>query len=550
MNTLYLGDCLNVLRDSVADESVDLIYIDPPFNSKRDYNIFFDDKEIQSQRLAFEDTWSLKNVLDSLHELQTMPTENIHLLLAVYQKVAPQAFPYLVMMALRIVELHRVLKPTGSFYLHCDATMSSYLKTICDVIFDPSNFRNQIVWRRADTHNDAKHQFPNISDHILLYGKSLDSLFIPQYGSHADKTLQEWYQYLEFPDGTTRKMTKEELETQKIPAGARRFNTDNMTSPNPRPNLMYKYKGYSFPVKGWRYSKETMAELDAEGKLLFPKQKSGRIMRKRYLDEQKGVVMGDNWTDIGQLRAHDIERLGYPTQKPKTLMERIIKSSSNEGDVVLDGFCGCGTTIDAAEGLHRKWIGIDISPIAISLIKRRLHHTYKKGLAEFEVRGTPTDEQSAQRLWKENAFAFQDWWITEFEAFSSTFGTKGADKGVDGIALYAMDNKDTTARVAFQVKGGEKVQSKDIDALLGAIEKHKCDMGVFLTTAEPTKPMLDTVAGAGYVKLPGFEFPKLQILTLKEFFAGKRPKLPSVNITFKAAQHSGKKKENQGALEL
>jgi site-specific DNA-methyltransferase (adenine-specific) len=258
--------------------------------------------------------------------------------------------------------------------------------------------------------------------------------------------------------------------------------------------------------------------------------------------------MDDVW-DLPILNSAAKERLGYPTQKPKALLERIIKSSSNEGDLVLDGFCGCGTTIDAAEGLHRKWIGIDISPIAISLIKRRLHHTYKKSLSEFEVRGTPTDEQSAHRLWKENAFAFQDWWITEFEAFSSTFGTKGADKGVDGIALYAMDNKDTTARAAFQVKGGEKVQSKDIDALLGAIEKHKCDMGVFLTTAEPTKPMLDTVAGAGFVKLPGFEFPKLQILTLKEFFAGKRPKLPSVNITFKAAQHSGKKGK-QEALEL
>jgi site-specific DNA-methyltransferase (adenine-specific) len=263
-----------------------------------------------------------------------------------------------------------------------------------------------------------------------------------------------------------------------------------------------------------------------------------------------GVTVQALWTDIPPINSQAAERLGYPTQKPKALLERIIKASSNEGDVVLDGFCGCGTTIDAAEGLHRKWIGIDISPIAISLIKRRLYHTYKKSLSEFEVRGTPTDEQSAQRLWKENAFAFQDWWITEFEAFSATFGTKGADKGVDGIALYAMDNKDTTARVAFQVKGGEKVQSKDIDALLGAIEKHKCDMGVFLTTAEPTKPMLDTVAGAGFVKLPGFEFPKLQILTLKDFFAGKRPKLPSVNITFKAAQHSGKKKENQEALEL
>ena len=510
MNTLYLGDCLNVLRDSVADESVDLIYIDPPFNSKRDYNIFFDDKEIQSQRLAFEDTWSLKNVLDSLHELQTMRTENIHLLLAVYQKVAPHAFPYLVMMALRILELYRVLKPTGSFFLHCDSSMSHYLKNVCDIVFAEKHFQDEIIWKRTFNSGSSKSiakKFPINTDSILYYTKSDKFTFNKMYRPYAVGALK-------------------------------RYDKEDTIG-----RFMW------VPLK--TVSKARLAELRKSGEIREePGMKYPRY--KKYFDETKGAPIDNIWDDIEQMatRGESIERLGYPTQKPKALLERIIKASSNEGDIVLDGFCGCGTTIDAAEGLHRKWIGIDISPIAISLIKRRLHHTYKKSLSEFEVRGTPTDEQSAQRLWKENAFAFQDWWITEFEAFSATFGTKGADKGVDGIALYAMDNKDTTARVAFQVKGGEKVQSKDIDALLGAIEKHKCDMGVFLTTAEPTKPMLDTVAGVGFVKLPGFEFPKLQILTLKDFFAGKRPKLPQTNITFKAAQHSGKRKENQGALEL
>ena len=563
MNTLYLGDCLNVLRDSVADESVDLIYIDPPFNSKRDYNIFFDDKEIQSQRLAFEDTWSLKNVLDSLHELQTMRTENIHLLLAVYQKVAPHAFPYLVMMALRIVELHRVLKPTGSFYLHCDPTMSHYLKTICDTVFGEKYFHSEIVWRRTNSHNKLSDQYGPIHDIILFYSKTSEFIFHPGTRPYSEKYIEDRF-------------------TNKDKNGIYQLNY--LTGPGTRKGESgIKWKGFD-PTKAgrhWAIPKSllkylpenseklgTIARLELLYKkdfIVFPKKKDGQPMYKQYVGE--GMVYQDIWAyqpnttgalyksdecidqDVKYLEGED-EKLGFPTQKPVGLLKRIIETSSDVGDIVLDGFCGCGTTIDAAEGLHRKWIGIDISPIAISLIKRRLHHTYKKGLAEFEVRGTPTDEQSAQRLWKENAFAFQDWWITEFEAFSSTFGTKGADKGVDGIALYAMDNKDTTARVAFQVKGGEKVQSKDIDALLGAIEKHKCDMGVFLTTAEPTKPMLDTVAGAGFVKMPGFEFPKLQILTLKDFFAGKRPKLPSTNITFKAAQHSGKKKENQEALEL
>jgi site-specific DNA-methyltransferase (adenine-specific) len=222
-------------------------------------------------------------------------------------------------------------------------------------------------------------------------------------------------------------------------------------------------------------------------------------------------------------------------------MDRIIAASSNEGDIVLDAFCGCGTTIDSAEGLKRSWIGIDISPIALSLIKNRLKKAYAGSLSKFEVRGIPEDEPSALKLWKENPFAFQDWWITEFDAFSSTFGTKGADKGVDGIALYAVDAKGKELRAAFQVKGGETVQSKDIDALLGAMQKHKCELGVFLTAASPTKPMLETASKTGIVKVPGFEFPKVQILTLKDYFKGKRPKLPNVNITFKAAHHSGRK---------
>jgi site-specific DNA-methyltransferase (adenine-specific) len=383
------------------------------------------------------------------------------------------------------------------------------LKNVCDIIFAEKHFQDEIIWKRTFNSGSSKSiakKFPINTDSILYYTKSGEFTFNKMYRPYAEGALKRY--------------DKEDTNGR----------------------FMW------VPLK--TVSKARLAELRKSGEIREePGMKYPRY--KKYFDETKGAAIDNIRDDIEQMatRGESIERLGYPTQKPKALLERIIKASSNEGDVVLDGFCGCGTTIDAAEGLHRKWIGVDISPIAISLIKRRLHHTYKKGLAEFEVRGTPTDEQSAQRLWKENAFAFQDWWITEFEAFSATFGTKGADKGVDGIALYAMDNKDTTARVAFQVKGGEKVQSKDIDALLGAIEKHKCDMGVFLTTAEPTKPMLDTVAGAGFVKLPGFEFPKLQILTLKDFFAGKRPKLPSVNITFKAAQHSGKK-GNQGALEL
>jgi site-specific DNA-methyltransferase (adenine-specific) len=535
MSTLYLGDCLNVLRDNVPDESVDLVYIDPPFNSKRDYNIFFDDKEIQTQRIAFEDTWTLKNIQDSLAELHTLKTDNVYYLLLTYQKLAPHAFPYLTMMALRILELHRVLKPTGSFYLHCDPTMSHYLKTVCDLIFDAKNYKNEIVWKRASAHNDPN-KYGNIHDIIFFYTKSKDYTWNSIYSEYTEAYL--------------------DAEWRTLPSG-KSYKCENMLDPR---NTMEEYDFMGTTAR-WRTNYEGMLELwnapqtdvpISHGRIKLGKDgKPIKRCRIIFLDERLGTPLQTLWDDIHSLRGGAKERLGYPTQKPKALLERIIQASSNEGDTVLDGFCGCGTTVDAAEGLHRNWIGVDISPIAISLIKRRLNDTYEKSLSKFEVRGTPTDEQSAIALWKQNPNAFQDWWLTEFEVFSTTFGTKGADKGVDGLAQYLTDpKKQEIIKAAFQVKGGEHVESKDIDALLGAMEKHKCGIGVFLTIAEPTKPMLDTVAGAGFVEIPGYKIPKLQILTLKNYFKNKLPKLPQVNITFKAAQLKGKKKQNQIKLEM
>ena len=546
MNTLYLGDCLNVLRESIPDESVDLVYIDPPFNSKRDYNIFFDDKEIQTQRIAFEDTWTLKNITDSLAELHTLKTDNLYYLLLTYQKVAPHAFPYLTMMSLRILELHRVLKPTGSFYLHCDPTMSHYLKTACDVIFGADNYLNDIVWQRTNSHNDPS-RFGRIDDRILFYSKTSEFIFNNIYVEHSDDYVDKFYKY-EDDKGV--------------------YRLDNLANPKPG-GYQYEYKGYQPPANGWRLPIRTMEERDKKGLIHFPKKKDGRLAFKRYLDTSKGKLVQSIWNDILRLDSQSSERLGYPTQKPKALLERIIKASSNEGDTVLDGFCGCGTTVDAAESLHRNWIGIDISPIAISLIKRRLNDTYGEHLNKFEVRGTPEDEQSAKALWQQNPNAFQDWWLTEFEVFSTTFGTKGADKGIDGIAQYlatphnppftkggkqkggsTFAAEEGVVRAAFSVKGGVNIQSKDIDALLGAMDKHKCQLGVFLTIAEPTKPMLETIAGAGFIEIPGYKIPRLQILTLSDYFKNKKLKLPSVNITFKAAQLKGKSKQNQIKMEI
>jgi len=536
-NYLYLGDCLDVLQDDVKDETVDLIYIDPPFNSKRNYNVFFDDKEIHSQRIAFEDTWSLKNVGDSLQQLHIAQYDDLYNLLKVYQKVAPQVFPYLVMMALRIVELHRVLKPTGSFYLHCDPTASHYLKTICDATFGASNFRNEIVWKRAMS-KTALNKFGVSCDRILFYGKTEQVIFNPIYLQYDDKYVKKTYCHQD-----------EQGE----------YALDNLTGAGvTQGESGFEWRGYNPSARNrhWaipRYAVEQLVDAEAAKKLSILQKlellyEHGSIIFsaygvprfKRYINTQKGLSVQDLWGDINPISSQSNERLGYPTQKPKALLERIIQASSNENDLILDAFCGCGTTIDAAEGLKRRWIGIDISPFALSLIKLRLRDTYKGDLNKFEIRGIPTDEKSAIKLWEQNAFAFQDWWITEFEAFSSTFGKKGADKGVDGIALYALPQLTEPLRVAFQVKGGEKVQAKDIDALLGAMVVHKCELGVFLTRAAPTKPMLDKAMTVGYFENGNQSYPKLQILTLAEFFTNLRPKLPSHNVTFKSAATTGK----------
>ncbi|MGE0083993.1 MAG: DNA methyltransferase [Desulfococcaceae bacterium] len=497
MNWLHLGDCLEVLRKEIPDETADLIYIDPPFNSKRNYNIFFDDKDIQTQRIAFEDTWSLKNIQDSLAELQSLKTEKIQRLLTTYAEVAPFAFPYLVMMTLRIAELRRVLKPTGSFYLHCDPAMSHYLKTVCDVIFGQNNFRNEIIWKRMTASGfKGKKDLGTSHDTVIRYSKTERFIYNPIIIPYTKEYVKRYFTKM---DEKGRIFKDEKIGTATGP--------------------------------------ETIERLTKEGRIYITSK--GKMRIKHYLDEAKGFPADDLWLDLPPINSQADERLGYPTQKPKALLERIIKASSNEGDVVLDAFCGCGTTVDTAEGLKRQWIGIDISPIAVNLIQKRLKNTYGKALSKYEVRGVPKDEQSAIKLWEQNPFAFQDWWITEFGAFSATYSGKGADKGVDGIAKYLIDSSNNTIKAAFQVKGG-KVQSKDIDALLGAMVKHKCELGVFLTIKEPTKPMLETIATSGIIETPGYKFPKLQLLTLSEFFSDRRLKLPHNNITFGTAKFKGK----------
>ena len=424
VNKLILGDNLEVLKQ-LDDESIDLIYLDPPFFSNRNYEVIWGDSgEIRS----FQDRWSggMDKYIDWLKE--------------------------------RVEQMYRVLKKTGCLFLHCDWHASHYIKTeILDKLFSLNNFRNEIIWKRADTHNDAKKQFPIVFDSIFYYTKSSKYVFNKQFTSHSDKTLREWYQYLEFPDGTIRKMTKEELETQTIPSNARRFNADNMASPNPRPNLMYEYKGYGYPTKGWRYSLETMQELDRENKLLFPENKNGRIMRKRYLDEQQGSVIGNLWTDIDQIRAAKTERIGYPTQKPEELLKRIIECASEEGDIILDPFVGGGTTVAVADRLNRRWIGIDQSVQAVKLSELRLNNQQDLFSNPFVVQ---LQKYDYDYLRNKDAFDFENWIVLQYGGYSNS--KQRGDSGIDG---KLPDN------TPIQVKRSDGIGRNVIDNFKSAIER-------------------------------------------------------------------------------
>ena len=401
-NTLFYGDNLKVLREYIPDESVDLIYLDPPFNSNRNYNVLFKDEsgtDSEAQITAFEDTWHWTPITELAYDQlrQNAPHHVSKMIESLHEFIGPsQMMAYLVMMAARLVELHRVLKSTGSLYLHCDPTASHYLKIILDTIFQPQNYRNEIVWKRQSAHSDAKTKFADVTDTILFYAKSKEAKFNPQYGEHDPEYLETFYRFDDHD-------------------GRGRYRLDNMTSPNPRPNMMYEWLGFPCPQKGWRYQRETMQKLHDEGRIYYPRQKDGtldtskRPALKRYLQEQEGSIITNAWMDINPLHSSDAERLGYPTQKPLLLLERIIQASSNPDDVVLDPFCGCGTAIAAAQKLGRRWIGIDITHLSIALQKYRLQEMFP-GI-HFAVKGEPQDLAAANQLAQEEDGRYQfQWW--------------------------------------------------------------------------------------------------------------------------------------------
>jgi site-specific DNA-methyltransferase (adenine-specific) len=529
MNTLFYGDNLLILREYIADESVDLVYLDPPFNSARTYNVLFRDeagKEAEAQIAAFEDTWHWNQAAAvTYHDLLLNSPDNVaRMIEALYGFIgANQMMAYLVMMAARLVELHRVLKATGSLYLHCDSTASHYLKIVLDAIFGAENFRNEIIWKRTSSHNDVRRKYADVSDTILFYSRSDQYRFKVQYTEYDQKYVDKFYRFVDDK--------------------GRRYRIDNLRSPNPRPNLTYEYKGYKPHPNGWAVSREKMEQLDAEGRLYFPKSPDGRIQLKRFLDEMKGLPVGNVWDDILPIQAQAAERLGYPTQKPIALLERIIEASSNSGDVILDPFAGCGTSIAAAQKLGRTWIAIDITNLAVALNKYRLRDMF--GDVPYQVIGEPEDLASAKQLASEDRYQFQWWALSLVQArplggeAGSKKGKKGSDRGIDGVITFLDGSNNAVQRVIVQVKSGH-VKSGDIRDLKGTLEREKAAIGLFITLEPPSRDMEREAAESGFYisHTWGKQYPKVQILTIEALLRGASPALPPSQAmqTFKRAK--------------
>ena len=541
-NTLYYGDNLDVLRRYVPDESVDLVYLDPPFNSNASYNVLFKERsgeESPAQIKAFTDTWEWTQESERVYEREIItnpdaPSAVKEMISAFRQFVGANAMmAYLVMMAPRLVELHRVLKPTGSIYLHCDPTASHYLKLLMDAVFGPEQFRTEITWKRTSAHSDTRQgrqQHGRVHDLILFYSKSDTWTWNPLYTEYDQDYIDRSYRHVE-------------------PETGRRYRLDNLTGPGgaAKGNPSYEVMGIT---RYWRYSKERMAGLVEQGRIV--QTRAGAVPAyKRYLDEMPGVPLQDLWTDIQPIASQARERLGYPTQKPQALLERIIEASSNEGDVVLDPFCGCGTAVAAAEKLKRRWIGIDVTHLAVALMKSRLRTAF--GIVpgkDYQVVGEPADVGGARALAEQDRYQFQFWAMSLLEALPRENGRRGADRGIDGV-LYFVDGPGRGMKKAIvQVKSG-KVSSPHVRDLKGTVEREKAALGLFITLEEPTSAMRTEAVSAGFYHSEVWQkdYPKIQLRTIAELLDGNEFELPPHPSVYQAAERVRRPQGRQARMD-
>lgn len=519
-NVLYYGDNLDVLKKYIPDESIDLIYLDPPFNSNRSYNVLFRETTgagSEAQIEAFGDTWHWGTAAQAaFEEVVTGPHQDVARMLgAMVEGLSHNdVTAYLSMMAVRLIELRRALKPTGSIYLHCDPTAGDYLKVLLDSVFGAKRFKNQVVWKRSHPHGNVSKKFGSIHDLLLFYVK--------------DHSQAKWNQPAIPHDPSDPKVRKQYSRWDEDRQDW--WQPTSLLNPNPdRPNLTYEFHGHT---KVWRWTPERMLENERKGLIYVPP--DGGIPRyRRFLSEQRGLLLQDVWDDIEPVSGD--EDLGYDTQKPTELLERVISASSNPGDIVLDPFCGCGTAVHAAQKLDRRWIGIDVTHLAIGLIRRRMQDAFPD--LQIEVIGEPVDLASAQELAQRDKYQFQWWALDRLGAQPVSGKRKGADKGIDGVIPFFESPETDFKRAVVSVKGGEHVGVAMVRDLRGVIERENEPLGILVTLASPTRDMVTEAAAAGFYHndLWKKDYPRIQILTIEQILDGRRPEMPPQHSPFAEA---------------
>jgi DNA modification methylase len=536
LNQLFYGDNLAVLRDHIADQSVDLIYLDPPFNSRQDYNVLFAEKDgarSASQITAFKDTWEWNEESSLAYEQVVEAGGRVAEAMRAFRTLlgGTDMLAYLAMMAPRLVELRRVLKESGSIYLHCDPTASHYLKLLMDAVFGATFFRNEIIWQRTSAHANVSQKFGAVHDVLLFFTKGPKPGWTQQFVPYTDEYKDIFFDQID-------------------EHGCRYFRRD-LTASMSRASTgqIYEWHGITPPPsRCWAMSKENMDELEAKGRIHWPKKRGGMPRLKLYPEDQPGVTLSDVWTDVKTMHNLSVERLGYPTQKPEALLERILRASSNEGDVVLDPFCGCGTTVQVAQKLNRRWIGIDITHLAIGLIKTRLDDAYGPEIRQtYEVIGEPTDVAGAAQLAEENKYQFQYWALGLCGARPTEGIKKGADRGIDGRLYFHDDNTGASKQIIFSVKGGHNIGVSEVRDLIGVLQRERAEIGVYISFEEPTKPMLREAAEAGFYTSPGSsgaeggKYPRIQLLTIRDLLEGAKSVQRPLHVrdtTFRKAPRS------------
>jgi len=544
-NTLYYGDNLNVLRQYIADESVDLIYLDPPFKSDQDYNVLFAEQNgtrSAAQIRAFEDTWHWDEASAAAYQEVVEAGGRVSLVMQAFRRALGDndLLAYLSMMAQRLKELHRVLKPTGSIYLHCDPTAGHYLKLLMDAVFGQTNFLNEIIWKRTHAHGSSKKYAP-VHDVLLFYAKTRAFNWTGLRLPHSRRYIEKHFTQRDADGRRFQPISLTGRGTVKHGESGRPWRGIDPTAVGRHWALPGKIMEHLGIREGT--IQEKLDALDAVERIFWPKKQGGTPRLKWYADELTGRAVSDIWSDIFPISARAAERLGYPTQKPEALLERIIKASSNEGDIVLDPFCGCGTAIAVAQRLNRRWIGIDITHLAVSLIKHRLRDAFGEDIEKtYEVVGEPVDLQGARALAAQDPFQFQ-WWALGLVGARPVEQKKGADRGIDGQLFFHDDAaSQQTKQVVLSVKSG-KVQVAFVRDLRGVVERENAAVGALITLEKPSRQMRREAAGAGYYDSPwGTEHPRIQILTIAELLAGKKLDLPpSRDIrTFKKAPKAKK----------